>query len=379
MFFQVGVNMANFYNQTARQNQTGNIDKSITNCFVYDSRAVVVIRVIVYSVLMVASAIGNYVVIRLVKKEGRSRHSTSLYIANMAVCALYHTVVYMPRAITLFIRGYEWQVPGLAGVVLCKCIIFLDYLVVSTWVLTVMIISVERCVVVAFPYKAIFITNRFSKVMVASTWLIALFTQWPFFYATDLRVYHGLNLCYIDHNQTFGKGAAQTYYSFNIIVMYAIPLAITTVSYAIIVVKLKTTKTPGDCLAASTRERQNRQIVYMVLTVVTLFVICWFLYFIFLVFYAYKIRVPCVCEFLFARLFLAHLNCAITPYLYTKFSARYRRAFTAIVAPICFCFCKNQLSNLEDRSKTSSHKMRSLMREAHTKPEELSPIRCTRH
>ena len=356
--------MENLYNQTIKRerNDSQTLDKAITDCFVNDSQAVVAMRVLTYVVIMIASLIGNCVVIRLVKKEGRSRSSTSFYIANLAVCALFFTIVYMPRVISLFLRGYQWLVLGLPGVFLCKAVIFLDYLATSVSILTVMIISLERCVVVAFPYRSAYITTRLSKLMVLSTWLVGVFTQWPYLYSTDLVLKNGLVLCYIDYDRAFGIGAKQMYYNFSLIVIFFFPLAITTVAYTIIVVKLKRRKNVGDCACSisSGRERQNRQIIYMVLTVVTLFVLCWLLYFIFLVLYAYQIVVPC--EVLFMRLFLAHLNSAITPYVYTKFSARYRRAFAAIIAPCCHCFCQKKLQELRGRAE-ESYRMQKVWQE----------------
>ena len=341
--------MAFLGNNTEAVNGTGK-EIASTQCFANDASAVVVVRVLLYCVIILTSSIGNCVIIRLVKKEGRSRNSTSLFIANMSVCALLLTVVYMPRVIALYVVGYAWQVTGILGLILCKCVIFLDYVGVAVCVLTVMVISVERCIAVTLPYKAIF-TTRFSKLVVASIWFVAVSTQWPFVYDTYLIFQKDVPYCFIDHDRAFGKGAKQVYYNFNLIAMYTIPLSVTTIAYTVTVVKLKRMKKPGAATVSSSREQRNRRVVYMVLTVVTLFVMCWLLYFIYLVLYAYSIHVQC--EVLFLRLFFAHLNCAITPYLYTKFSARYRRAFIAIVAPFCLCFCREKLKKAEGEANQS--------------------------
>ena len=297
-------------------------------CFVGDSVATRTGRLVIYAAIMLVSLTANVLVILIVCRDKRMRKPINYFIVNMCSSDLLITLVYMPRTVSIFAVGYEWLVTGLAGLATCKIVPFLLETATTVSILTVVVISLDRFLSVLFPLRTI-ITSRPARAIIFAMWIISAAFRSPIFYI-KLVERNGKTFCTLDLDAEIYKGAASVYYKVVMATLYILPLLLIVLFYSGIIFVLKRKnaairlfRRDGGRAAA-----KNQQVLRMVMVVVAVFFCCWILYFVVLVLDTMKVIVSC--EVRFARLILAHSNCAITPCLYFIFSENFRRGFASI-------------------------------------------------
>lgn len=306
---------------------------STVPCFVTDSTATRISRLLVYGIVMAVSLVANILIVAIVcGKEKRMKKPINFFIVNIACCDLILTTVYMPRVVNIFSKGYEWLIDDIMGTVTCKFVAYAHETAITVIVLTVVVISVERFFSLVFPFKTNLQNPPFG-IIIASLWFVAAAFRFPIVYAIQLKTFRLRTYCILNLDEAFEAGTEKLYYQTVVVVLYACPLVAILVFYTAIVITLMKQKHPGGggCARrrmATRKELRNRRVVRMILIVVAVFIICWIFYFIQFVLYTYDIPIPC--EAMFARLFLAHSNCAITPCLYFIFSENYRNGLKKI-------------------------------------------------
>lgn len=321
-----------------------NANESVANedCFVGDSTAVKMLRIVPYCILLLVSLLGNSAIIAVVWKEQRMRKTVNFFIVNMCVADLLITL-YMPRVMSVWYAGYVWQVQGTLGLIFCKLAVFMHQTAICVSIFTVVAISCDRFFSVVLPLKTI-ITKKVCRVIIAVIWVSSIAIRLPMLYGLKTGYdSYGKWGCSLFLDDTFYEGAEKTYYKFTLIGLFAVPLSVIAVLYSGILISLKIRKPPGQGVSGNTEREQRRDtriqrnVLRMVLIVVAIFVLCWLLYFVQLILFSYKI--PIVCEVLFFRLFLAHLNSALNPCLYLGLNENFRTGFKNIVMRGSLCRC----------------------------------------
>lgn len=335
--------MANFTNTT-----TNPVVEAA--CFENDSMAVKAAHVFPYCLIIPLSLIGNSMVVAIVVKNKNMHKTVNLFIVNMSIADLIATVVYMPRVLSIWLAGYEWQVDGVAGNIFCKMSAFCNETSIAVSIFTVVVISLDRFWAVVFPLRR-FITTQIAKIIIVVTWFAGLLTAFPQFYGIGLLRLSGNLYCYLDLDKSFRQGSATAYYMFKIIGLFCVPLATIIILYAAIMMALlKRRRFVGDATASDNQrlqrqERTRKKVLKMVSLVVAAFVLCWLMYFIHLVLYSYKIKVPCVVYYL--RMLLAHLNSVINPLIYWFYNENFRRGYINLVHHMLPCVGDNRVFPLE--------------------------------
>ena len=317
-----------------------------SQCFEDDPLVTKVARILAYSIVMIAAVVGNLMVIVVVWKGRRMRTTVNFFIVNMAAADLVISL-YMLRMITILFAGYEWHVDGVAGAILCKISILFNQTPMIVSVLTVVAISFERFNAVLYPLKTI-MSARSCKVVIALTWLIALAIRLPTVFAVRTIYHAGKLYCYLYLDETYGEGTKILFYQFTFIGLFFVPFVAILVLYSAIIFTLQRRKafgSQGDSVSSHERLQRrrvatNKKVLRMIASVVIAFWICWLLYYIVLIGFSYGMKISC--NLLFLRLFLAHFNSALNPWLYAKFSENYRRGFKNIMGGL-FGLCKCSL------------------------------------
>ena len=293
-------------------------------------------RVIPYALIFPVAVIGNVLVMIVVYRNKPMRKTINFFIVNMAFSDLIFTVISVPRVVAILF-GYKWLVYGLLGSIFCRMVPFGMEIAIVVSVLTIVAISLDRYLAVTFPLKT-FMNRTYCWSFMLATWLISIGVKIPTLLATDLDEFEGEIYCIVDLDLTFGAGSGDIYFKFKVVVLYAIPFAITVgFNFAIIVTMNKRT-IPGNTVANTNNryhEKTNRKVISMVLIVVAAFLLCWSLYFVLMVLRQNNIQVPC--NVLYLRLLLAHFNAALTPLLYAIFSENYRQGFGEIFSAQLGC------------------------------------------
>lgn len=320
----------NFSSNNTSDNGTGNTAAASTACYVNDPFSIKVARIVAYGVLILASLIGNSLVVTLVCKYGRARKTINLAVVNMAVANLVITIVYMPRLIPMFLIGTVWLVEGDLGYALCKIIPFLHHVAVIASVLTLLTSGLDTFCAVIFPLKNPF-TTKIARLAIFLTWALAIAARLPYLLSLRTKTSKGKQTCGSDLSKLFNnENARDIYYTFLFVMFYVLPWLGIFTFYLTIAIKLKTGKTPRQESATAARLKElrvkaTRNVIKMMIVITIVFLVCWIAYFLAQV--AFK-RVPC--SFRFWRLFLAHCNCAINPVLFVVFNTTVRRGIKDI-------------------------------------------------
>jgi len=253
-----------------------------------------------------------------------------LTVVNMAVANLVITTVYMPRLIPMFLIGTTWLVEGDLGYALCKIVPFLHHVAIIASILTLLTSGLDTFCAVVFPLKNTY-TTKAARWAIVLTWTLAIFARLPYLISLRTKTSKRKQTCGSDLGKLFNnENARDIYYTFLFVMFYVLPWLAIFNFYAIIVIKLKTGKTPRQesITAARLKElrvKATRNVIKMMIVITLLFLVCWIAYFLAQV--AFR-EIPC--SFRFWRLFLAHCNCAINPVLFVIFNTTVRRGIKDI-------------------------------------------------
>lgn len=303
-----------------------------------DPKAVQVARIVAYCLIIVISTIGNSVIIAVVCRESSTRKlAVNTLIVNLAATDLTITLMYMPRAIVIWLQGTKWFVEGTFGRVLCKTVPFVHGVSILVSILTLLAMAVDRLFVIVFPFKQKFTVNAF-RFIIAFVWLLAIAVRFPYLYSLKLEYIEGREefICSADLERAFdNKQARKIYYTFLLVVFYGFPFIVIIASYAAIVVTLRRNKPlpdgrPRGRTGQKILDRASRKVSNMLLTVTAAFLFCWLTYFV-----AQIVYDPIPCSWRFWRLFLAHSNSALNPCLFAVFNQKFRRAYKHLFTSSC--------------------------------------------
>lgn len=315
----------NFSSNDTSSIGTSDTKTASTACYVNDPFSIKLARIVAYSVLILASLIGNMLIVMLVGKYGRARKTINLAVVNMAVANLVITTVYMPRLIPMFMIGTVWLVEGDLGYALCMIIPFLHHVAIIASVLTLLTSGLDTFCAMVFPLKKPF-TTKVARLAIFLTWALAIVARLPYLISLRTKTSKGKQTCGSDLNKLFNnENARDIYYMFLFVMFYVLPWLAIFIFYLIIAIKLKTGKTPRQESATAARLKElrvkaTRNVIKMMIVITLVFLICWIAYFLAQIAYS---KVPC--SFRFWRLFLAHCNCAINPVLFAVFNTTVRR------------------------------------------------------
>lgn len=346
-----------FDNSSSLSNKSSPRPRSTAGiCIADTSNGILAAKALAYIIVIIGSLVGNSCIVAVVFKNHRMRTPVNFFVVNMAISDLMITVFFMPRMLTRIFYGVEWQVSGLAGLILCKISPSMQELCSCLSVLLFMAISVDRFFAVVFPLKKI-ITQRVAYGMIAGIWFIALAARFPSFYYLTLYYYRTNVYCTIIFKNN--EVLKDVYQHFSFVIFYAVPLCIVVILYTAVIVALKKRKRPG----ATSLTQQNNQlkrtqrVLKMLVTVVINFSICWFLYFCLPVFLPYM-DFQTACDIFFPRFFLCHLNCAFNPLVYLISIENYRRGMRNIFS----CCLRFNTVTPDDDCSTSEMKNKNRAR-----------------
>ena len=296
-----------------------------------------------YCLMFIVSLAGNTSIGIIVYKARTMRTSTNFLIANMAMSDLLLPIFLFPKAVTeLYVDS--WPISGPLGQALCKLHVFFSDVSTTVSSQSLTLITVDRFVAVVFPLRSPLISPKLCFFFIAATWIIAMAVQSPYLFAFRIGGYLEKLMCGRDWSEAFGESSSFANYILAIFVVFIyIPLVLMTVLYSIIVLKLKSQKTPGEhsINAAQQREKRERNILKLVIAIVLSFAVCWVPITILAV--IGKVSYGTTNYYAIA-LIVARANCAINPCICLSFSRNYRQAFKSLFTKFN-CFLVLQRNN----------------------------------
>ncbi|CAK9824124.1 Adipokinetic hormone/corazonin-related peptide receptor variant I [Anthophora retusa] len=241
-----------------------------------------VVSIVIYSILMVVSAIGNTTVLLLIinrKRASKSRIHTMLM--HLAIADLLVTFLIMPLEI-----GWAITVSWKAGDAMCRIMAFFRMfgLYLSSFILVC--ISMDRYYAVIRPLQLWDVDKR-GKIMLCLAWIGSVICSMPQMIVFHLES-HPNYPCYLQcvTFNTFPTHTHEITYSFfGMLTMYCFPLVVIIYAYVSILLEIcrRSKKSEVDKIRRSSMgflTRAKIRTLKMTVIIVAVFFICWTPYYV---------------------------------------------------------------------------------------------------
>ena len=326
-------------NRTIRKSSDMNTTVNGSSCSnPFNSTAAKIGITFAYCLIFIVSLLGNSFIGIIVYKTQTLRKPINFFIVNMAMSDLLYPIFHFPWRLT-DLHADSWLISGSLGQALRKLLSFLSDVSSGVSVQSLILIAVDRFGAVVFPHRSPLISSKLCPFFILGTWIIALAVHSPYLVAFKLAVYRrGQLVCVLRWNEAFGESSSLANYfiALSVVLLY-IPIAMLTILYSIIVIKLKSQKIPGEqsAIAEQQRAKRNRNVLKMAIAIVLGFVLCWVPLSITTSVRLTRDSLPCGFNIVwYITWFMAVSNCAINPCICFILRSNYRNALKRLLR--CF-------------------------------------------
>ncbi|XP_032219907.1 neuropeptide SIFamide receptor [Nematostella vectensis] len=315
---------------------TTNISLNQTGCATTDTVAETIIKTVAQCALLLASLVGNALVILVIYRVKSMRTTVNYFLMNMAVSDLIIPAVVLPRDILETSSGsVAWRLNGGLGVATCKFVYFLSDITPSVSVLSLVFMTCDRFCAVAFPFKASLIPSAVRRSLIAITWLVSMAFFAPYFYSFELVPgENGDVFCRL----TWGDRIHIIFITVICLTFIVIPFALLASIYTAILVILYRNRGTGEEMERERkrREKVNKTVMKLALAIVLLFALCWGPYngVIFTIAFVWQNKIPRTCSFStiwFIARYLAYSTSALNPLVLFALNENYRNGLKRVL------------------------------------------------
>ena len=282
-------------------------------------------------VIIIASFVGNILVITLSRRNRNLRTIAYNFVINMVIADLMTTVINMPESIIVEIRNTDQWFPGKMGIVMCKFWPFLQQVCAFCSVLSLLAISLDRYFAICLPFRRI-MSKKLSRVIILLTWLLPVESSAPMFLANNVVEISGELLCLETWPSPFDPIKAPTDYTIILFALfYVLPLTVISFLYSLVIFKIWRRRVPGNRSTVTTEaySRSRRKAIKVFISIVVCFALCWLPYHVTFFLSSYnKIYFYCSLprDITFIAVFFSHAISALNPCIYLILNKEYRTA-----------------------------------------------------
>ena len=247
-------------------------------CFLaIDHVAVMTSYITIYSILLLASLTGNTL---LIYASVKSNIRMGLILANIAVSDILYSIFHFPREMVTYIKASTaFQLQGWIGHVVCKICTFVTDVTIAVSTLSLVLVAADRLVAVVFPATYIQITVKKRRLLILSTWIVAMAIHSPYFYTFRLETINGETFCISNWEPAFNhESTSIRYYTALLVTVLIVPLITVCILQALILVKLRSDKLAlsRTCIANQRRTERNKKLLKMSVMIALAFALTWF-------------------------------------------------------------------------------------------------------
>ncbi|XP_058057773.1 adipokinetic hormone/corazonin-related peptide receptor variant I [Anopheles bellator] len=294
------------------------------------------LSIMVYSTLMVFSAMGNITVLSsLAQRKGRASSRINIMLAHLAIADLLVTFLMMPLEI-----GWAYTVRWSAGDLMCRVMAFFRTfgLYLSSFIL--ICISIDRYYAVLKPLKVH--DHHRARLMISTAWIMSGLCSLPQSFIFHLERHPNITVyeqCVTYH--FFEEEVYEIIYNvLGMCFMYALPLVVILYCYGSIYYEIFSRTNPRN-LESFRRSsidvlgRAKRKTLRMTITIVIVFVVCWTPYYVMSLWYWLdKESAKNVDQRIQKGLFLfASTNSCMNPVVYGIYNVRKERPKNKLKQP----------------------------------------------
>lgn len=342
--------MSNYSSPTLPVNTTSASSRGTTCVSLADTALELSMKTLAILVVLIMALAGNSMVLAVIKKNSRIRTTVNYLILNMAISELLVPIVVLPRRIfRLFFPGGYFLVDGAIGSLFCKFPPFCENLSAAVSMQSLVLLAVERCYAVVFPFKPPIIGDRARFVLIGLTWFLGMGASSPSLYTYQIRNYRTSIYCVYTWKPLFNTLSAFKYeLVFFFVIFIALPFVITSFCYSVIIYTLNREKSSIQ-LATQERKRrakENRQITILSILVLAVFLLAWvpMVTYLFIFSFSWSFQPACGLEsFQFIADFLTFTYPAVNPIIYYYFNEKFRQGFKELFGESNCCLCCRSL------------------------------------
>ena len=302
-----------------------------------DSLPIQTVKILAFLILLLASLVGNTLIIVIVYRRPELKKTINYFIVNMAVSDFVFPLTVIPSTIMeISSNSLHWPITGTTGLIMCKLRWYLQTVSLTVSTESLAWIAFDRFVAVVFPMKFHLFSSRFRACAIASTWVVALLANAFGVYAFELVKQNEEILCSNLHNRSFSYVTFAKVYT---ILFQIVPMIAMTISYSTMALTLGRQDKVLRSESVRQVNQQKRRAIKMAFSVMFAFYICVLPMMIYFIVWQYKIRLPCSFSrvYLFCAALMLYLSSAINPVICMSFVQSYRHGLRDIFYS---CWCK---------------------------------------
>ena len=298
-------------------------EQNATCDLLINSLLVKIAEIIVFSIILLSSFVGNVLIIIIVYRSNDLKKTTNFFIVNMAVsdfvCPLAMIPFSLARTAT---SSWQWPISGFAGLIFCKLKGILEDASGIVSIQSLLWIALDRFLGVVFPMKAHLISSRFRAIAIFSTWIVGMGVTLLDFNAYDV----------IDD----GEKRVCTDYYINILtdlqygritaLFYFVPLITMAILYSVIAVTLRRQDKVLRCTAVNGKGQRKKRAIKMTFCLTASFYLCGLPMLLSVIFREYDIVTSCSFYKVFMpfAVILLYLTATVNPIICLTFVQNYR-------------------------------------------------------
>jgi len=249
---------------------------------------------------------------------------------NMAVADLLVTLVVIPYSISdVYTHGVWPAMAGLVGEITCKTIVFIGFFTVTTSIICLTFMAVDRFYAVVYPFRGLLWFRR-PKILTPLVWIssMAFMCIVPI-----LADFNSKNQCVFKFS-ILGDASrvVRLLYIYFFIINYLFPVSIISILYTITARKLWFHEVPGDDEQHRQQQQMTKRKVLRMLSIVfSVFAVCWLPGQVFQLYLAVTEGVKNLPIVGVACYWFGHNNSAINPWLYICMNSKMYNAFSSMI------------------------------------------------
>ena len=311
-------------------------------------------QIALYTMIIVASLVGNSLIIAVVTMTKRMQTFSNILIRNMSIADLVITLLPMLWEVVKIAKYSDDSWP--LGEFMC---VFLNLVVcvsVAATAMSLMAASIDRFYLIVKPQDYTLKPGHYRYVIMA-IWFVAFLFGMPNIFAQKVlkNKIPGKDVCIELWNSPFSQQNSPKIYTVVLFTfLYLLPLTLMAMLYSKLCCNLWMRMNPDFNTTEKRRKSiaRKRKVVIMLIIIVLIFAIGWLPIFIlqFLVYFNPR-YIECPLDvpesFVFTGFFLEYLSCALSPVVYFTFSSSYREGLSSL-------FSSSRRRKLRDRSTTVS-------------------------